>query len=446
MKLLDVVTSPWAIQSEKLIEIRDIYATHMRGEKIDIAGVEARLGRPLKNEPKSYDVIDGVAVLRIEGVMAKRANLFMQISGGTSTEIAARELRDALDDPEVHSIILEIDSPGGTVDGTQALGDLVVAARQTKPIVALANGCMCSAAYWVGSAASKVYIADRTTNVGSIGVVATHVDVSKAEEQSGYKTTEITAGKYKRSASEYAPLTEDGRATIQERVDYLYSIFVGAVAKQRGVSEEKVLQDMADGRVFIGEQAIAAGLVDGVSTLDALIRQLNENRAGAAQTIPSATSKGTAMSLTREQIEAAAPDLVKAFRAEGAAAECERIKGVEAQLIPGHEALINSMKFDGASTAGDAALAVNAAERKLRDDAAKASGAQAPQPVPQAPAPAAGSSASDDASMPIEQRAKATWDKDANLRAEFGGSFSAYLAYAKADQAGQVRILKSSKE
>lgn len=393
MKLLDVVTSPWAIQPSKLVEIQGIYATHLRGEKIDIAGVEQRLGRPLSNEPQPYQIIDGVAVLPIEGVIAKRANLFMQISGGVSTELVARDLRTALADPAVHSIILAIDSPGGTVDGTQALADAVANGKSIKPIVTLANGTMASAAYWIGAAAQAVYIADGTTAVGSIGVVASHTDVSGAEAQRGIKTTEIAAGKYKRVASQYAPLTADGRQTIQDQVDYYYSLFVGAVASARGVSEKTVLKDMADGRMFIGQQAIDAGLVDGVSTLDQLVAQLNDARtqshssAGAALK-PPATPGAEMPITTREQLAAEAPDVLAVVLAEGASAERARIQGIEGLHHAGHEALIATLKFDGKSTAADAALALNAAEGNLRTAHAAALASEAPAPVASAATPA----------------------------------------------------------
>ena len=393
MKLLDVLTAPWAIEPAKLLEIQAIYATHMRGEKLDIAAIEARIGRPLANEPKPYEVIDGVAVLPVEGVMAKRANMFMQISGGISMEIAARDLQNAVDDPSVHSIILAIDSPGGTVDGTQTFANAITAARAFKPVVALASGTMASAAYWAGSAAQAVYIVDGTTVVGSIGVVATHRDMSGAEAIAGVKTTEVYAGQYKRIDSAYEPLSKAGRQSIQDQVDYTYALFVGAVAQQRGVSEEKVLKDMADGRVFMGQQAIDAGLVDGVSTLGDLVKQLNFDRtsgqasgAGAARKTLNPT--GQNMSITREQLAAQAPDVLAAVQAEGAAAERARIQAVEGQLIPGHEALINALKFDGKSGPGDAAMAVNAAEKQGRAAQATALANDAPQPVAQTPAPA----------------------------------------------------------
>jgi capsid assembly protease len=389
MKLIDIVTGAWAIQPSQLLEIQKIYATHLRGEKIDVAAIEARIGRPLANEPKPYQIIDGVAVLPLEGIMAKRANMMMQISGGSSMEIVARELRAAVNDPAVHSIILAIDSPGGTVDGTQSLASAITAARASKPVVALASGTMASAAYWAGSAAQAVYVVDGTTCVGSIGVVATHRDVSASELSQGIKTTEIYAGQYKRIASAYEPLTKAGKQSIQEQVDYTYALFVDAVAKQRGVSAEKVLKDMADGRVFMGQQAIDAGLVDGVATLDELIAKLNQDRSsgqpsrvGAArQTNP---IKGNTMTMTREELAAAHPELLQTVLAEGASAERARIQGVEEQLITGHESLIAAMKYDGKSSAGDAAMAVNAAERQARTANAAALASDAPSPVPTA--------------------------------------------------------------
>ena len=394
MKLLDVLTAPWAIEPAKLLEIQAIYATHLRGDKIDIAAVEQKLGRPLANEAKRYTIDNGVAILPLEGVIAKRANLFSQISGGVSTELVGRDLQDALADPAVHSIILSIDSPGGTVDGTQSLASLVAAS--TKPIVSLASGTIASAAYWIGSAANAVYITDSTTVVGSIGVVATHTDISKAQESQGIKTTEIFAGQYKRIASNYAPLSKEGRQTMQDQVDYTYSLFVSAVAQQRGVSEDVVLKNMADGRIFQGQQAIDAGLVDGVSTLGALVRQLNEGRtsgttttrsAGSAQPVTQPKTKRTAMNA--EQLAAEYPAAAAEIRAQGAAqgatAERERIQAVESQLIPGHEALISSLKFDGKSGAGEAAVAVLAAEKQTRSAAAAALAGDAPAPLASAP-------------------------------------------------------------
>lgn len=443
MNVLDVLTAPWAILPEKLVEIRAIYDAHVRGERIDLAQVEARLGRPLDNEPqRRYEVVDGVAVIPIEGVMAKRMNLFSQISGGVSTELAARDIRAAAADPAVHSIIQLYDSPGGSADGLQLMVHATQDARRSgKRVVALASGTMASAAYWAGSAAERVLVADGITQVGSIGVVATHRDTSGAQAQSGVRLTDVVAGKYKRIASSNGPLTDEGRATIQAMVDYLYEVFVTAVADHRGVSVEKVLADMADGRVFFGEQAIAVGLADGVSTLDDLVAQLNRDRT-ASQPNRSASTKGDLpMTITREQLAAEAPELLAAIRAEGATAERERIQSVESALIPGHEALIASLKYDGKTTGGEAALAVNTAERELRKQGGTRLAGDAPQPVEQQPTPPVDKPAgTDDPATPIEDRCKAAWDTDAKVRAEFG-SLTAYTAYRRAEEAGRVRQL-----
>jgi len=275
MKLLDILTSPWAIVPEKLIEIQNIYFTHLRGEYIDIKAIEAQLGKPLENKKKNYEIREEVALISIEGILAKRANMFTQISGGTSMQLLEKDIDQAMEDPDVKVLLFYIDSPGGTVDGTQELANHIHSLRGRKPMVSFAESLMGSAAYWIGSAANEIVMSGDTTQVGSIGVVATHTDVSKAEEKEGYKTTEIVAGKYKRIASQYAPLTEEGKAMIQDIVDHVYSIFIRDVAKNRNVSEEKVVKDMADGRIFLGRKAIDAGLVDRMETLDQTIGRLN---------------------------------------------------------------------------------------------------------------------------------------------------------------------------
>lgn len=424
MKILDVLNAPWAIEPTKLLEIQSIYATHLRGDKIDLAAVEARIGRPLKNAntaEKSYDIVDGVAIVRMEGVMAKRMNLFAQISGGTSTELLTRDIQSALADSAAHSIILATDTPGGTVDGTQLLADAIRAAGQQKKIVTLGSGAMCSAGYWAGSAANQVYITDGTTNVGSIGVVTSHVDVSAQEQARGVKTTEITAGKYKRIASQYGPLSDEGRQSIQDQLDYMYSLFVAAVAKNRGVSVDQVLANMADGRVFIGQQAIDAGLVDGVFTMAQLIVKLNQDRtkitptkrAGAAPT--STQPKGKNM-LTAEQVASEHPEAAAALRAEGAVAERERIQGIEAQLIPGHEAVINKLKFDGTSSPGDAAKAIVCAERNLRQAAINANASDAPPVVVTVPQTDLAAAAADAAASGKETAALTKEELDAKAK------------------------------
>lgn len=444
MHITDVITAPWAIMPDKLLEIQAVYASHLRGDKIDIAAVEARIGKSLVNQDQGYQVQNGVAIIPIAGVMGKKMNMMTQISGGASTQLIERDIKAAINDSGVNSILLHIDSPGGTVDGTQNLADVVKMAGTHKPVVAFADGVMASAAYWVGSAATEIVASSKTTQVGSIGVVTSHTDVSKAEEAAGIKTTEISAGKYKRIASQYEPLSEDGKAQLQSQVDQLYTIFVDAVAENRGVDAETVLEDMADGRVFLANQAKKRGMIDHVANLETTIFNMSTGVWPMTdKTIkPAAEVAPVAQVINLETIKANHPDIVAALLAEGAMAENVRIKDCEAQLIPGHEALVNSMKLDGKSTGADVAMAIIAEEKKLRGSHLKAFQDNAPAAVQFAAStdfePVA---AKEDKTLPIEERAKAKWDADANIRAEFNGNYAGYLAFSKAEESGKVRIL-----
>lgn len=462
MRIYDILTSPWAIHPDKYQEICSIYETHLRGEKIDLAGVEQRLGRPLANEQRTYEIVDGVAVLPVEGVIAKRMGMFTRISGGASTQFLEQQFRQALADPGAHSILLQVDSPGGAASGIQELATLIAGARGAKPVAAWTDGLMASAAYWLSSAVDQIYISGDTTMVGSIGVVTKHVDVSKAEERLGVKTTEIYAGKYKTLGSMYQPLDDDARAELQRMVDAIYGIFVDAVAANRGVDSQTVLDKMAEGRIFLGRDAIDAGLVDGVATLDQVIADLGAGRitprsssrmqAGVASAQkPTATQETDMSGITKDFILANHPDIAEAFRAEGriegADAERARIKDVEAQLLPGHTKLITELKFDGKTTGPQAAVAVLNAERAMAEARQQQNINDAPKPVASAPAPdadadaaAAAAQAAADAKLSPEERAKKRWETDAKIRDEFA-TCESYVAYEKANAAGKVRVL-----
>src|SRR5574337_101391 len=437
MNLLDVLTGPWAIQPDKLLEIQAIYAAHARGERADLPAIAARLGRPLDNSQnnRGYQMAGDVAVVPLSGVLAKKMNLFADISGGTSTEVIGAAVRAAAADPKARAIVLAVDSPGGTVDGTQALAATVRAAAGAKPTVAWVDGQAASAAYWVAAAADAIYAGAATDVLGSIGVVATHKDISAAEAQMGVKTTEIVAGKYKRAASQYAPLSADGAASIQAKVDELYAIFIADVARYRGVSTEQVLADMADGRTFMAAEAIDRGL--------ALPPKPASAKAPQA-TAPIPTQGDRAMDMAT--LRADHPDLVTALleegRQAGASAERSRILGIEAQAagLPGHEALIASLKADGKTTPEQAAVQVLAAERGSLASRAAALNADAPAPAPHAAAPNDEPSASSLDHLPVEERCKAHWDSNADLRGEFS-SLAAYTAYTKNQAAGRARVL-----
>ena len=412
--LIDLLRSPWAVIPDRLEEIQAIYATHVRGEKIDIGAIEARLGRPLANEQQDYTIRDGgIAVLPIRGVMAPRATMLTQISGGTTADALTKQLESMALDPRVRGAVLAWDSPGGSVQGIPALAASIRALADAKPLVSVSEGTMASAAYWTGSAANAIYASGETDTLGSIGVVARH-----SYDPRNTTTTEITAGRYKRIVSDTAPLTKEGRAYMQAQVDEIYAVFVETVAANRRASVEDVLSRMADGRIFIGRQARDAGLIDGFATVDTMVERMATNpdkfakrgravfalgglpAAGAAAAEPTATTgeqpPATTITTTIEDhhmtpTEAAAkfaaenPEAAALLRAEGATAETKRAAEVRAAGLPGHEALIERLAADGKTTGAQAALAVVAAEQANRAAQATARTADAPKPVQQVP-------------------------------------------------------------
>jgi capsid assembly protease len=406
MNVLDILNSPWAIEPKMLNEMWAIYASHVNGEARDIKAIEAAIGKTFSNDPKPYTVQDGVATIPIEGVLAKRMGIFQQICGGQSYTSIQQDLATALADPDVASIILAIYSPGGAVDGCEACADAIFAARGQKPIVSYVDGKATSAAYWLGSAASQMYIGSSADQVGAIGVISQHVDTSNAEHQRGVKVTDLTAGRYKAVGSQHAPLSAQDRSTIQDHLDQLYGGFVDTVARNRGTDSETVLKNMADGRVFVGQKAIDAGLVDGKTTLPQLMQKMKSQQGGANSGAPNPKpmQKGkTSMSAENEttftaaQLQAAKDEAHKAGltaglvqgRAEGATAERERIQAVEKVALPGHEKLIATLKFDGKTSGPEAAVQVLAAENTLRGDELAKLRAEAPKPVPASPGSAA---------------------------------------------------------
>lgn len=311
---------PWAIQPEHLIRIDALAAEQMKASAANPQAAGQRFSQPATPGPV---VSDGVAVIDITGPMTKGFSWVTALMGGTSMQQVGALIEQAATDPTVKGILLRIDSPGGSVDGTEGLARVIREAAAQKQVLALAGGTIASAAYWVGSAASAVYLESGTTAAGSIGVVSKHVDISGLEARVGIKTTEITSGKFKRIASMHEPLSEAGRSSIQAQLDHIYSLFVHAVAAHRGASVKTVLDRMADGRVFIGQQAIDAGLVDGFATASELMARLRagqktpkkptqqpERKTMSAQEIKNAVLAEVGPNGTPEQYQSALDRLV----------------------------------------------------------------------------------------------------------------------------------------
>jgi len=336
----------WAITPEALSTIQEIVVNHMDG-------VEVKLASDSTAKSIGHIGYPNVAVIPIHGTVAKKLYGLDAISGGTTTQTWQAQIQDALNDNSITSIVLDVDSPGGTVDGTKELADFIAKAKEEKPIVAYANGQMCSAAYWIGSAASKIVAFD-TAQVGSIGVIISHKDFSAREKMMGVKTTHIYAGKYKALGSPYEPLSETSEKYLQDSVDYYYTMFVDAVAGQRGVDTKTVLEKMAEGRVFIGAQSREVGLVDLIGNLEDAIKLSAQG--GNKVTIQEAVKEFGATNLLAHLVTANAAELpqqvVEAY--SQASTPVMEIPAEFRELIEGLQTQVQALTED--KTVAEAAL------------------------------------------------------------------------------------------
>ncbi len=215
-----------------------------------------------------------VAVIPCYGPLGQRMTSEIMKADGTTCEMISAALDSAMADPGVGAIVLDMDSPGGTSQGMQELSDKLFSLRgQGKAIYAAVNSMMCSAAYWVGSAAEHIACTPGG-DTGSIGVYAVHADNSKALEAEGIAVTVVSAGKYKTEGSPFEPLSAEARDHFQSMVDDTYSKFTKGVARNRGRSVGDVKAGFGQGRVMTPEQALAAGAIDSIRSFDELLGQL----------------------------------------------------------------------------------------------------------------------------------------------------------------------------
>lgn len=268
----------WAIIPAKLVAIGEFLRAYDAGARLSAEEIAAVVGAPRESSGGGGGAI---AVIPIIGTIFPRAVPLEAISSGGAASCAeiSAALKQALADESVSTIVFDIDSPGGDVQGLPELHAEMLRARETKRTVAVANTLAASAAYWLASAAGEV-VASPSAMVGSIGVLTVHEDHSQAYAADGVVPTIVSAGKYKGEVSPFGPLSEEARATLQARVDAFYEMFVKGVAKGRGTTAAKVRSDFGEGRVVLASDALAAGMVDRVATFDETIQRLRGVRRG----------------------------------------------------------------------------------------------------------------------------------------------------------------------
>ena len=266
--------TPWAIESGKAQEIIDLLNLRIKGGEIteeEMQEVTARQGDRIAPQGGS------VAVLPLFGVLAPRMDSMTRFSGGTSLEGFADRFDEAMANDEVRAIVIHVDSPGGSVQGTHELATRIFEARGKKKIIASVEGTIASAAYWVACNADEIVISPSGV-AGAIGVFAIHTEVSKAEAEAGITRTIVKAGKFKAEGNPHEPLSEDAERHMQAMIDENYGRFVEAVARARGVNEKQVRTGMGQGAVLAAEAAKSVGLVDRIGTLEQVLGELGVQR------------------------------------------------------------------------------------------------------------------------------------------------------------------------
>jgi signal peptide peptidase SppA len=241
--------------------------------------IQKLMNKPLMIAPQSLEIIsnvewmetdekkvsaihNGVAIIPICGLLTKNESFASLFFDMTSYEDIKDVVDAALNDIEVKSILLDIDSPGGEVSGLFDLVDFIYESRSIKPIYAIANDYAFSAAYAIASAASKIFV-NRTSGVGSIGVIATHVDVSEFDKKEGIKYTTIFAGDKKNDLSPHEPISDEAISDLQKEVDRLYKMFVDLVARNRNISTAQIRATQA--ALYYGADSLSLGLADEVA-------------------------------------------------------------------------------------------------------------------------------------------------------------------------------------
>ena len=271
-----VMEMPWAIKPEALGVILDIIEFRANGGTFTEEEMQARLDGQEQRIPARRGK---VAVIPLYGVIIPRANMFSEISGATSLQKFAAALTEADRDPDVASIVIDVASPGGSVEMVPETAEIIHNLK--TPTVAVANTDAASAAYWLASQADELVVTP-SGEVGSIGVWTAHQDISGAQTKMGVQTTLISAGKYKVEGHPFGPLDEEARTAMQAKVDHYYGLFAADVARGRGVAASDVRSGFGEGRMITAADAVKEGMADRIATLDQIVAERSDGSAPIA--------------------------------------------------------------------------------------------------------------------------------------------------------------------
>jgi len=222
-------------------------------------------------QDRAYDVVEGVAIIPVQGTLVQKLGCLHPYSGMTGYDGIRANLSMAMEDEAVRAIVLDIDSPGGEVSGCFDLCDAIYQARSEKPIWAILTENAFSAAYAIASAASRIVV-PRTGGTGSVGVICAHVDFSKALTEAGIAVTLITYGARKADGNEFNPLSDEAKSRLQADVDTMGDMFVDMVARNRDLPVSTVRNTEAG--CYMGKKGVKVGFADAVMAPDEAFRAL----------------------------------------------------------------------------------------------------------------------------------------------------------------------------
>jgi signal peptide peptidase SppA len=336
-----VFSVPLMVQIDKLMVILDAIGPRIGiREHVAVEGLPVVVTRPASDDEDEQDDVpmmsgrkqypvssDGIAVITISGTLVKKASWMDAESGLQSYEMIRTMLADARDDPGIRGVLLDVDSPGGEIGGLFDLADEVYAVREQKPCYAIANDEAFSAAYALASSAQRLFVT-RTGGVGSIGVIAVHMDQSGWDEKMGRKYTAIYAGARKNDFSTHQPLSDDARANLQGEVDRLYEMFVASVARNRDLAPALIRK--TDAGLFWGEKAVSAGLADQVGSFDDALAAVTQASRASRQVRATASAEAQIAEGKEETIMAQTPDTKPADAPAPVAAPAETKPAAEA--------------------------------------------------------------------------------------------------------------------
>lgn len=281
------VQAKWAVTEPVFATMRQVLANRRAG----VAATDAELAaaaairetREREADARRQTALSssggGVYVVPVYGIITQRSGLFSDYSGGCSVEDLVVEVREAIAMPSVAAVVLDFDSPGGSVYGVPEAFDALKALRGSKPLVALCDPIAASAAYWLACACDSISCIP-SGEAGSVGVYVAHNDFSGMNEQIGLDVSYVYAGKYKVEGNPDEPLSGDARAYLQQQVDATYQEFVSDVSEGRGVSPDVVIATFGEGRVLLADDALQADMIDKIETFDQLVQRLTAPASG----------------------------------------------------------------------------------------------------------------------------------------------------------------------